>query len=562
MEVQRTPVDNTPLVVNLLRLIRDARSPNYKDHEKGPVTFHFGGLCMRDTGGYAEAEELWRRVSTNYVEENRSSSSGGSRAVFRGPLYLAVYLNHSPVEVWTLQDFREPSTEHSVPRDFEQLEQLNTLVRVLFAHLRSQEIYGVVLQSCVTTADDSSVTQAEVSDGPAGSSPRSPMLRETPASSLRGLHSPQNRVSLRLFHTAEDCPHILTTAQRQFLWSSEDFVRVDVVMNKAWRYQTAPPVYTLPATGTTTTNPTAIVDTTLERSSPIKTTSSGVSRTQTNDSDAPSPSTSPEVTGSLAKSSLPTPHLAPTGTSPSFVNRPASVSPVTCISPLFTNQRKSPVPALSDFVLPPPEPSELFDNDVGRQSRSSPLGLHHASIFSSIVGCGGVAAGKSNATASSVPTAAVAAPQSTTTASAMGCLEDAMRLSDAMHVRRMGTLVSAGKEATVAPFTSPAQPQHGSLLAAASVGALSGLDSDSPLGWSGAELEDFNDDSGLALGEIDGAGGQKRHDSALSGSSPSDTATEQLMSLLGLCSSVKLHHVAPAPFGDLVIALNLKDSLA
>lgn len=549
MEVQRTPVDNAPLLVNLLRLIRDARSPNYKDHEKGPVTFHLGGLCMRDTGAYDEAEDLWRCVAANHGSDKN--------APFRGPLYLAVYLNHAPVEVWTLQDFREPTTSHSVPRDFEQLEQLNTLVRVLFAHLRSQEIYGVVLQSCMTTADDASVTQTDVFDGRSlgAASPLSPLAREATASSLRGPHSPLNQVSLRLLHRAEDCPLIPAAAEKRYLWSSMDFVRIDVVVNKAWRYQTTPP------------SSTSFPTTTQERSSPIKA-RSPASRTQAGDSDAASPSTSLEVTGSLAKSSLPTPHLAPTGTSPSSATRAAGVSPTSRISPLFTAQRKSPMPALSDFVLPPPELSELFDHDTGRQSRSSPLGPHNAAIFSSVVG--GAATAKAGA-ASPVP---VACPSGAATSSAVGHLEDAVWLADAPHVRQMGMLVSSGKDgSSLSPFSSPlgtkrkaggaahgvgaatssfphGYPPVGSLLATASVGALSGLDLDSQFGWSGAELDlmdDEDDDVGL-------------HRDPMGGDAQSSSTTEALMSLLGLCSSAKLHHVAPAPFGDLVIALNLKDS--
>ncbi|KPA83253.1 hypothetical protein ABB37_02932 [Leptomonas pyrrhocoris] len=567
MDLQRTPVDNTPLLVNLLRLIRDARSPNYKDHEKGPVTFHFGGLSMRDTGGYTQAEELWRRASARH-KANADNSSDGSGAPFRGPMHLAVYLNDAPVEVWTLQDFRDPSTEHSVPRDYEQLEQLNTLVRVLFAHLRSQEIYGVVLQSCVTATDDAALTQTDLRDGRAAASPSSPLGREATASSIRGPQSPSNHVLLRLFQNgADDCPRIPVTAQKRYLWSSEDFVRVDAVMNKAWRYQAAPPLSAFPATAAAAD---PISGAAQERSSPIMTNSSRASRAQTVDSDAPSPSTSPEVLGSLAKSSLPTPHLAPIGTSPSSINRHSGVSPMRHISPLLMHQGKSSTPALLDFALPPPELSELFDGEPTRQSRSSPLGQRNPSMFTSVVGN---PTGKSNTLASQVPTPAV--PQgAAAVASAVGHLEDVMWLSDALHVRRMGTLVSGGKDGAVvstSPFStplgtkrrlgsasgggltssSPTQPQMGSLLATVPVGALSALDLDSQLGWSSEELEDFHLNVG-ALGD-----GQERD--ATLGNSTSDATTEQLMSLLGLCSSVKLHHVAPAPFGDLVIALNLED---
>ncbi|KPI90173.1 hypothetical protein ABL78_0691 [Leptomonas seymouri] len=548
MELQRTPVDNTPLLVNLLRLIRDARSPNYKDHEKGPVTFHFGGLCMRDTGSYAEAEELWRCGSAAHNRNNGKSRGGGNRSQFRGPIHLAVYLNHSPVEVWTLQDFREPSTEHSVPRDFEQLEQLNTLVRVLFAHLRSQEIYGVVLQSCVTTADDVSGTQAGVFDG-CVVSPSSLPVREANASSVRGPYSPVNNVSLRLFHNADDdLPRIAAAAQKRCLWSSEDFVRVDAVVNKTWRYQTAPPAPALLVAAeadAAATTAGAISGAVQDRSAPIKTNSSRASRTQTGDSDALSQSTSPEVPGSLAKSSLPTPHLAPT--------------------------EKSSILALTDFALPPPELSEAVDGDLTRQSRSA-LGPPNSSIFASAIGN---SAGRSNILVTPVPTAAV--PQSIVRASAVGHLEDVMWLSDALHVRRMGTLDNVCEDAAAAPSpqpgasrklgytgdgggggglmsSAPTQRQFGSLFAAASVGALSGLDLDGQLGWNDAELEGFNDEDDT-LGEV-------RDLDAAQRSSPSNATTEQLISLLGLCSSVKLQHVAPAPFGDLVIALNLKDSSA
>jgi hypothetical protein len=591
MEVQRTAVDNTPLAVNLLRLIRNARSPNYKDHEKGPVTFHFGGLCMRDTGGYAEAEELWRWASAEQ-HHHSSSKDSGSDHLFRGPVFLAVYLNDSPAEVWTLQDFRDPATKHSVPRDFEQLEQLNTLVRVLYAHLRSQEIYGAILQSCVTTADDASVTQTEVFGSNGGttsaaataaavsaSSRLSPMMREATSSSIHAPHSPRNRVSLRLFLDAEEGPQIPVSAQKQFLWSSEDFVRVDVVMNKAWRYQAAPPASAfLPVTATA---PAAAVEVAPDRSLPIKT-SSPTSCTHTGDSEPLSQSTSPEVTGSLAKSSLPTPHLAPTCTPPSSVNRPVGVSPTRGVSPLLATQGKSPIPVLSDFSLPPPEMSELFDNDHTRQSWSSPLGPHNPSLFSSVPGA---PVAKSNVLGSPAPTTVSPSEGVPAKTTAVGHLEDVMWLCDSPHLRRMGTLISAGKDSTAAvtatsssppgagrPFCSGygggltipplAQPQIGSLLAAASVGALSGLELDNQLGWSGAELDGFTaEDTAMSVGSGCGGGGRGRHsDAALAVNFPSDTTTEQLMSLLGLCAGVKLHHVPPAPFGDLVIALNLKDS--
>ncbi|GET90816.1 hypothetical protein, conserved [Leishmania tarentolae] len=531
MESLRTAVDNAPLLVNLLRLIRDARSPNYKDHEKGPVTFHFGGLSMRDTGSYEEAEELWRQSSWS-----SGALAPNAAGPFRGPLHLAVYLNDSPVEVWTLQDYREPATDHSVPRDFEQLEALNTLVRVLFAHLRCQDIYGVVLQSCVTATDDANNYFPAFPSGNARSPPQSPLPQNASRSRERTPHSPANHVVLRLFRTAEECPTIPVHAQRQYLWSSDDFVRVDVTMDRTWRHhswiqpttQVASPVLVAGDRERDTA-----VCAAGERSSPIRTASPGVRRFGS-DGDARSQSISPEVMGSLGKSCLPTPYLAPAEMLP--LSSHPSRSPRANLSPLMIGPRLSPAQGVSEFVLPSVELSGPFDCDPSRQSWSSPP-ITHSCVSASSRSPGGGGA---------TYTAAIGA---------VNLVEDAVWLSSADHVRRMGTLICSRKQSpsvSSSPVlgkksrSSFAQQKHemGSLVPSMSMGTFSSMDFDKRLLSSDVDLEDL-------AAETASAGS--------SASVPTSAAMEQLVSLLGLCSKVKLQHVHPAPFGDLVMALNLRE---
>ncbi|KAG5472430.1 hypothetical protein LSCM1_03829 [Leishmania martiniquensis] len=537
MEPLRTAVDNAPLLVNLLRLIRDARSPNYKDHEKGPVTFHFGGLSMRDSGNYEEAEELWRQCSWR-----SGALAPNAAAPFRGPLHLVVYLNHSPVEVWTLQDYREPATDHSVPRDFEQLEALNTLVRVLFAHLRCQDIYGVVLQSCVTATDDANSSNFPSSpERHVESLPSSPLPLSASWSRARTPHSPANHVSLRLFRSSDECPTIPAHARRQYLWSSDDFVRVDVTMDRAWRHRswiqpTPQASSSMPMPATDDRDQDTAVRVAGKRSSPIRTGSPRLRRFGS-DAEARSQSITPEVMGSLGKSSLPTPYLAPTATlAPSSHH---SRSPGTTLSPLIPGARLSPGQGVSEFALPSVEQSDLLDGDRSRQSRrsrSSPP-MTHSSIFASNYpgGSGGAA--------------------HMATLGAVNQLEDAVLLSNAEHVRRMGTLVCSRKQS---PSTSSSpslgkkprsslsqqRPEMGSLVPSISMGALSGVDIDKRFLSSEVDLEDLGTEAALPES---------------SESVSSSAATEHLMSLLGLCSKVKLQHVQPAPFGDLVLSLNLRE---
>lgn len=531
MESLRTAVDNAPLLVNLLRLIRDARSPNYKDHEKGPVTFHFGGLSMRDTGSYEEAEELWRQSSWS-----SGALAPNAAGPFRGPLHLVVYLNHSPVEVWTLQDYREPATDHSVPRDFEQLEALNTLVRVLFAHLRCQDIYGVVLQSCVTATDDANNHFPASPSGNIRSPPQSPSLRNSSLSRERTPHSPANHVSLRLFRSTEECPTIPVHARRQYLWSSDDFVRVDVTMDRTWRHhswvqpgtQAASPVLPVGDKEKDTA-----VYATGERSSPIRTASPGL-RHFGSEGDTRSQSISPEVMGSLGKSSLPTPYLAPAATL--ALSSHLSRSPRTNLSPLMPGSRLSPAQGVSEFALPPADVSSAFDCDRSRQSRSSPP-IMHSCVFASSHPAGG------------------GGPTYTAAVGAVNQVEDAVWLSNAQHVRRMGTLICSRKQSPSAA-SSPVmgkksraslihqKHEMGSLVPSISMGALSGIGFDKQLLSSDVDLEDL-------AAETASAGS--------SASVPNCAAMEQLVSLLGLCSKVKLQHVPAAPFGDLVLSLNLRE---
>ncbi|KAG5472807.1 hypothetical protein LSCM4_02130 [Leishmania orientalis] len=537
MESLRTAVDNAPLLVNLLRLIRDARSPNYKDHEKGPVTFHFGGLSMRDSGNYEEAEELWRQCSWS-----SGALAPNAAAPFRGPLHLVVYLNHSPVEVWTLQDYREPATDHSVPRDFEQLEALNTLVRVLFAHLRCQDIYGVVLQSCVTATGDANSSNFPSSpQRHVESLPNSPLPLSASWSQARTPHSPANHVSLRLFRHSDECPTIPVHARRQYLWSSDDFVRVDVTMDRTWRHRswiqpTTPAGWPTPTLVTDDSEKNTTVCVAGERSSPICTGSPGLRRFGS-DAETRSQSISPEAMGSLGKSSLPTPYLAPTATlAPSSHH---SRSPGATLSPLMPGARPSPGQGVSEFALPSLEMSDLLDCDRSRQSRrsrSSPP-MTHSSIFASSHPAGGGGA-------TYMPTVG-----------AVNQLEDAVWLSSAEHVRRMGTLVCSRKQSpstSSSPFVgkkpksslTQQKPEMGSLVPSISFGALSGVDIDKRFLSSEVDLEDLGTEAASAES---------------SESVSSSAATEHLISLLGLCSKVKLQHVQPAPFGDLVLSLNLRE---
>ncbi|CAJ1030607.1 hypothetical protein, conserved [Leishmania lindenbergi] len=531
MESLRTAVDNAPLLVNFLRLIRNARSPNYKDHEKGPATFHFGGLSMRDTGSYEEAEELWRQSSWS-----SGALAPNAAAPFRGPLHLVVYLNRSPVEVWTLQDYREPATDHSVPRDFEQLEALNTLVRVLFAHLRCQDIYSVVLQSCITSTAGANNHFPTSPQGQDGSPPHSPLSRNT-SWRTRTPQTPANQVSLRLFRSADECPTIPVHARRQYLWSSDDFVRLDVTMNRTWRH------HTWIQAGTQAASPVlvvvdrerdAAVHVARERSSPICTGGTGL-RHFGSEVDAPSQAISLEVMNSLGKSSLPTPYLAPAPALASS-SHPSRSSGMT-LSPLMPGARLSPAQGVSEFALPPAELSDLFDGDRSRRSRSSPP-MTHSSVF-----------------ASSHPAGGGGGATHTTAQGAAHQVEDAVWLSNAQHVRRMGMLVYsrkqspsssssplAGKKAR-SSFTQQI-PQMGSLVPSTSIGALSGIDIDKRFLSSDVNLEEL---------------GAETTSPRISTSVPSNTATEQLISLLGLCSKVKLQHVQPAPFGELVLFLNLRE---
>ncbi|KAG5498707.1 hypothetical protein JKF63_02995 [Porcisia hertigi] len=532
MESLRTSVDNAPLLVNLLRLIRDARSPNYKDHEKGPVTFHFGGLLMRDTGSYEEAEELWRQSSWS-----SGALAPNAAAPFRGPLHLVVYLNDSPVEVWMLQDYREPATDHSVPRDFEQLEALNTLVRVLFAHLRCQEIYGVVLQSCVTATDD--VTSNHFPATPGGhvaSLPNSPVRRNTSWGSVRTPHSPANRVTLRLFRSADECPTIPTHARRQYLWSSDDFVRIDVTVDRTWRHNS----WVQP--GTQVVSPTPAPgsrgrDTTLcvaeESSAPIRAGSPG-SRRFGSDADPPSQSTSPEVMGSLGKSSLPTPYLAPATSLALSSHRQRS--PGANVSPLMPSTRLSPAQGVLELALPPAAVPDLFEFDRSRAIRpSSPI--THSSVF-----------------ASRHPAGSVGNASHADAVGFVNRLEDAVWLSHADHVRRMGTLVSSRKQSPSDPSPSlpkkkpksrlsRQRPRMGTLVPSISMSALPNLN------------------KGLLSSEVDLEDLGAEAESAESPTSETNVvSTEPLVSLLALCSKVKLQHVQPCPFGDLVLSLNLHEA--
>ncbi|KAK7201096.1 hypothetical protein NESM_000169900 [Novymonas esmeraldas] len=535
MESLRTAVDTAPLLVNVLRLIRNARSPNYKDHEKGPVTFHFGGLSMCDTGSYEAAEELWRRSSWS-----SGALAPDAAAPFRGPVHLVVYLNHSPVEVWAVQDYRDPLTDHSVPRDFDQLEALNTLVRVLFTHLRFQDIYGVVLQSCVTATGAAGGSAFPVTPAGAGvgSLPMSPLPpREASWGSAGTPHSPSNHISLRLFRTAEECPTIPQHARRHYMWSSVDFLRVDVTMDRTWRHN----FWVQP--GTQVSSPAAVTashgrdaecDAAADApSSPIRA-SSPDKRRPGSEGDALSQTTSPEVMGSLGKSSLPTPYLAPTTLL--AVPRNPHRSP-----PLHEAAAAPGGSLLPELALPPSELAGLFDNDP---SRSSPRGMHHHNMFASSRrgGGGGGGGGGSNSSAG---------------ADAISLLEDAVSLSNAEHVRRMSTLVCTRRlspSASASPLAAkrpkggigPSKAKVNSLVPSISMAALSGVEIDKHLLSSEGDLEEL------------GAEAASVESSTTVPTGPA--AAEQLLSLLGLCSKMKLQHVHPAPFGDLVLALNLRES--
>lgn len=509
MESQRTSVDNTPLVVNFLRLIRNARSPHYEDHEHGPSTFHFGGLRMNDSGPYTEAEAAWHEA----MDAGRRRD--GDDYVFSGPLHLAVRLNDIVVEVWTLRDYREVHTEHSVPTNFEQLEHLNTLVRVVFAHLRMQDIYAVVVQSCTNGAgfDDRSRDAGLSTTFSSMSSPTIPVN----AGSRTDATASSARVILQLYTTEADCPEIPAQHRRAQLWSTEDFIRIDVATNTSWSTQ-----WTAVAAQ--------------RRSSPIRTTSPALHGRVAVEGGDSGGSASPEIGGSLGKS-LPTPYLAPRTPAPASAGRVSSSMAGGRLSPLLP-RRTSPLQAMTELMLPPADiqQPQSLESDSSWVQHPSPL------------------------TAKSQPVYTVATPSH---AEAGDELREAMQLSVADHVRRMALLLAPCLEGEADFLHKPTaantkgaiatgQPHQlqresslvGSMVPSTSVGALSTMELDGHL-WSENELDALGLDlHGLG---VSGDGNPLRKD-------------EELITLLSMCRTAKLRDVARAPFGDLVISLNITDS--
>ncbi|CCW69118.1 unnamed protein product [Phytomonas sp. Hart1] len=147
MEEYKTTVDDTPLLVNFLRLIRNGRQEQCDVLSFNPgslVSFHFGGLKMLDLGAFTEAEDLWSTLAKKASSEGPWGTEGST---FEGPLYLVVTYDDVVIEQWELVDYRNANFENSIPFSCDQLEELNTLVRIIYIYLRVNNIRRYVPQS-------------------------------------------------------------------------------------------------------------------------------------------------------------------------------------------------------------------------------------------------------------------------------------------------------------------------------------------------------------------------------------------------------------------------------
>lgn len=261
-----------PLVVNVLRLIRNGRSSDYRDHEHGPMSFPFASLQMRDSGPYHAAEKVWaeaashhaahaeynqRRASTahTHMRSNSRRSDGNAASddvagsyhgsSFAGPLYLTVYMDGAMVERWMVEDFREHHTENTIPSSCDQLESLNSLVRIVYTHLRMQEIYSEVVNRCT-----SSVSAGAAQSDADTLAPRARHDLVRSAGLQLVVSSDVNRAAYRCPTAAEEpgggvlrrrssgrTPLPARAYCREEMWAVSDLVRVRVRSNALWRSQ-------------------------------------------------------------------------------------------------------------------------------------------------------------------------------------------------------------------------------------------------------------------------------------------------------------------------------------
>lgn len=495
-------VENTPLLVNLLRLIRDSRSPFYDDHEHGDTPFHFGGLRMSDSGPFKDAEDVWASFAAKAQVPGKDVRTGlpprGSS--FAGPLTLVVSVEGVVVEHWIVEDYREDHTEHSIPRDYEQLEEINALVRLLYAYLRIQDVYALVLQKCtqrgtLVVPPSSTTTRTYCDDS------------DSNAASVTGYTS-GGSVCLRVYGTEEDCPAITDTFPRMQRWTTGDLVSVTVHTNVLWRSQlmhTIVPTHTPSTTTAAALNSPTAADAASLHTAPVPVPGSAALSSPNSVVRSPTNAASGESGGALRGKSLPTPHLAPSTSLPTSTGLGRIVSPNALLG--------SPTSMAPDFALPPSE-VQVMGGGGGGGVLGSPTALPRYS--------------PPTTTTRSLSITAHSQPEATAVEWA-----PSLHPESVAHVQRMGYLFPHEAD--------PADAEHEVPWYASVMNPFEDL----PLStMAAASMEDI--DAGVGF-----------HDSHAT-SSPGAAAAPDAMSLLLFCSTAKLRQARPAEFGELVLALHLE----
>ncbi|EPY16681.1 hypothetical protein STCU_11063 [Strigomonas culicis] len=109
---QCTSVDNVPLLINVARMIRDARSRVAENiFGTGASHFQLGDLLLSDAGAFTEVERAWDGLV-------RSKGAEGAATV---TLYLCVRVDGALREVWRLTSLATGGVSTAVGRGSERL---------------------------------------------------------------------------------------------------------------------------------------------------------------------------------------------------------------------------------------------------------------------------------------------------------------------------------------------------------------------------------------------------------------------------------------------------------
>ncbi|CCW61291.1 unnamed protein product [Phytomonas sp. EM1] len=229
MEGYKTSADNTPLLVNFLRLIRNGRQEQCDIilfNAGSLVSFHFGGLRMFDLGAFTEAEDLWSTLAKEASSEGPWDTEG---LTFAGPLYLVVTYNDVVIEQWELVDYRDANFENSIPSSCEQLEELNMLVRIIYTYLRVSNIRRYVSQ-CLLQSD---------ANGTFGCDSSLQSMQGSGADTENAAEETSNvkRFLITIHGKKEEIPKLDVECTRPQRWCIADLIRITVTTNALARTQ-------------------------------------------------------------------------------------------------------------------------------------------------------------------------------------------------------------------------------------------------------------------------------------------------------------------------------------